>query len=61
MGIGDFLKKAKGLASEHKDKVEDGIDKAADLIDDKTGGKYADQVETGSEKAKDFLENLDNE
>ena len=61
LGIGDFVKKAKDLAAGNKDKVEQGIDKAADMVDEKTGGKYSRQVETGTEKAKDFLENLDND
>ncbi len=59
MGIGDFVDKAKELAGEHSDKVEDGLEKVADLVDDKTDGKYSDQVDTGVEKAKEFLEKLD--
>lgn len=59
MGIGDFVDKAKDLAAEHKDKVEEGIDKAADMVDEKTGGKYSDQVDTGAEKAKDLLDKID--
>ena len=31
----------------------DGIDKAADVADEKTGGKYDDKIDTGAEKAKD--------
>ena len=58
MGIGDFVDKAKDLASEQGEEVEDAIDKAADFADDKTGGKYSDQIETGAEKATDFVEGL---
>lgn len=59
MGIGDFVDKAKDLAAENEDQVDDAIDKAGDVIDEKTGGKYSDQVDKGQEAAKDFVEGLD--
>jgi len=59
VGIGDFVDKAKDLAAENKDQVDDVIDKAGDMIDEKTGGKYSDQVDKGQEAAKDFVEGLD--
>ncbi len=59
MGFLDDMKnKAEDLAEEHGDKIEEGIDKAADMIDDKTGGEHSDKIEAGSEKAKDFVEQL---
>jgi hypothetical protein len=50
MGIFD---KAKDLASEHDDKVDQGIDKAAEIIDEKTGGQHTEQIQQGAEQAKD--------
>jgi hypothetical protein len=47
--------KAKKLAEEHADKVEQAIDKVADVVDDKTGGKYADKIDKGAEAAKGFI------
>jgi ABC-type transporter Mla subunit MlaD len=47
--------KVKGLAGKHADKVEDAIDKVADVVDDKTGGKYADQIDKGAEAAKGLV------
>ena len=61
MGIGDFVDKAKDLAAEHEDKVTDGIEKVADMVDEKTEGKYSDQIDQGAEKAKDFVEGLDDD
>ena len=59
MGIFDkFKKKAADVAGEHGDKIEGGIDKAAEFADDKTAGKYTDKIETGTEKAKDLLDGL---
>ncbi len=59
MGIGDFVDRAKDLASEHEDEVKDAIDKAAEMADEKTEGKYSDQIATGAEKGKEFVEGLD--
>jgi hypothetical protein len=50
-----FLDKIKGLAGEHADKVEGAIDKVADVVDEKTGGKYADQIDKGAEAAKGLV------
>lgn len=59
MGFLDKLKKqAKDLAEDHGDKIEGAIDKAADMADDKTGGKYSDKIEMGADKAKDLVEGL---
>lgn len=59
MGIGDFVDKAKDLASDNKDAVKDGIDKAADLADEKTGGEHSEHIETAAEKGKDIVDDLD--
>jgi hypothetical protein len=47
-----FLDKAKKLIGAHDDKVDQGIEKAGDVVDDKTGGKYAAQVD----KVQDIAE-----
>jgi len=52
MGIFD---KAKDALSGHGDQVDKGIDKIGDLIDEKTGGKYADKVDQGQDLAGDKL------
>lgn len=56
-----FMDKAKDALNEHGDKVDDGIDKAADIADDKTGGKYTEHIDTGAEKAKDVVDGLKDE
>lgn len=61
MGLGDFVEKAKEVAAENKEQVEEGIDKAANVIDDKTGAKYSDQIEDGADKAKEYVEDLEEE
>jgi len=58
-----FLDKLRGKASDavdqHGDKISEGIDKAADFADKKTGGKHSDKIEKGAEKAKDALDKID--
>lgn len=56
MGFLDDAKdKAKDLAGGHEDQVDEGLEKAGDFADDKTGGKYSDQVDSGQDKASEFL------
>jgi hypothetical protein len=50
-----IIDKVKGLLGQHSDKAEKGIDKAGDMIDRKTGGKYSDKIDSAQEKAKDKL------
>jgi hypothetical protein len=52
MGIFD---KAKDAVSEHSEQIDAGIDKAGDLVDNKTQGKYVEQVDQGQEMTKDKL------
>jgi MT0933-like antitoxin protein len=60
MGLLDrFRSKAAQTVDDHGDQVGQGIEKAGDVVDDKTGGKYSDKVDTAQEKATDALENLD--
>ena len=52
MGIFD---KAKDAMSGQSDQVDAGVEKAGDMVDEKTEGKYAEQVDQGQEMAKDKL------
>jgi hypothetical protein len=59
MGLLDDAKgladKAKGLVKGHEDQVEQAVEKAGDLIDDKTGDKYQDQIDKGQEFVEEKL------
>ncbi|GAA2092138.1 hypothetical protein GCM10009801_58540 [Streptomyces albiaxialis] len=48
-----FMDKVKGLMGQHGDKVQQGLDKAAQMADSKTKGKYTNQIKSGTQKAKD--------
>lgn len=49
MGLVDKLKKQLG---QHGDKVEKGLDRAAETADRKTQGKYSEQIRDHTEQAK---------
>lgn len=51
-----LLDKIKGMLGGNADKVKEGIDKAGDMVDDKTGGKYSDKIEMAEEKIADVLD-----
>ena len=56
MGLLDKIKDAlKGKGKQ----VNSGIDKAADVVDDKTEGKYTEKIDDAADKAKDIVEKLD--
>ena len=50
----DF-EKAKEMAGEHSEQVDQGIEKGGDFLDEKTGGKYAEQVDKGQKAARGEL------
>jgi hypothetical protein len=52
-GNSELKDKVADLARENDDKVDDAIDKVADLADDASKGKYSDQIDSAAEKAKD--------
>ena len=47
-----FLDKAKDLLAKNSDKVDSAIDKAGDLVDKRTQGKYASHVNKVQDAAK---------
>ncbi len=55
----DIKNKAKELVDGHGDKVDQGIDKAGDLADERTGGQHGAQIEQGEQKVRDGLDSLD--
>lgn len=54
-----ILDKLKGLLKGKGDQADAAIDKAADAIDDKTGGKYSDKIDDVADKAKEVVDKLD--
>ena len=54
-----FLDKVKSLVSKNADKVEMAIDKAGDIVDQKTQGKYSSQVDKVQDAAKKAVDKTD--
>jgi uncharacterized protein YjbJ (UPF0337 family) len=51
-----IVDKVKEMLGSNTDKAKDAVDKAGDMVDQKTGGKYAEKVDMAQDKAKDFIE-----
>lgn len=66
MGLLDSLKaklapakdKVADLAQQHGEKIDQGLDKAAQVVDEKTKGKYSDKIQSGTGKAKDAIDRI---
>ncbi|MGW3955992.1 antitoxin [Streptomyces sp. NPDC004752] len=56
--LGPAKDKVSDLAQQHGGKIQDGLDKAAKVVDEKTKGKYSDKIHAGTDKAKDAMERL---
>nr|WP_205678307.1 antitoxin [Arthrobacter silviterrae] len=52
----DIKGKAEELIGSHGDQVKDGIEKAGDFVDDKTGGKFKDQVDGIQKAGSDYVD-----
>ena len=47
-----FADKAKDFADKHDEQVDQGIEKAGDQVDQRTGDKYSSQVDKGVDAAQ---------
>jgi hypothetical protein len=56
-----FLDKLKGLVGGHKNQSEQGIDKAAEVADEKTEGSHTAQIDSAAEKGKEGIDKLGDE
>ncbi len=54
-GTTALMDRARGMLHGHSDQVSKGVDKAGQMIDERTGHKYTDQINTGAGKAKEML------
>lgn len=53
--LGPAKERVSGLAQQHEDKIDRGLDKAARVVDRKTKGKYSDKIHSGTGKAKNAV------
>lgn len=50
--MNDFMNKAKDFADQHDKQVDQGIEKAGDVVDQRTGGTHGDQIDKGVDAAQ---------
>jgi hypothetical protein len=53
--MSSWIDKAKDFIKGNPDKARDALEKAEDMVDERTGGKYADQVDKGSDMVSEKL------
>ncbi|MEV8513752.1 antitoxin [Dactylosporangium sp. NPDC051484] len=53
--MNSFFDKVKNLANEHDDKIDQALDKAGEVADDRTGHKYTEQIQKGVDVAKEHI------
>ena len=51
----DLAGKAEELAQEHPDQVKQGLEKAGQVADEKTGGQHIDQIDKAEQAAEQRL------
>jgi ElaB/YqjD/DUF883 family membrane-anchored ribosome-binding protein len=57
MGKMDELKKkARDALTEHRDKIEEGLDKAADKAKQKAGNEHSGKIDSALDKGRDALD-----
>ena len=55
---GELKSKAAELAETHSDKINEGLDKAGNFANEKTGGAHGDKINQGIDQAKSRLQGL---
>ena len=56
--LDDAKKKLDDVVDEHGDKIAEGVEKAGDFLDEKTGHKHADKVDQAQEKVGDAIKKM---
>ena len=51
--MGGFMENAKEFADQHDEQVDQGLEKAGDLADERTGGQNRDQIDRGVDAAQE--------
>jgi hypothetical protein len=53
--FGNLIERVKKLAGKHPDQVNKAMDKAQQVADQKTGGKYGSQIQQAGDRAEGYL------
>jgi hypothetical protein len=50
--------KAQDAIGEHGDKIDEGMDRAGDFADEKTGGDHREQIDKGVDRGKEAIDDM---
>ena len=51
--MSDFVEKAKDMADQHDDKVDQGLERGGDMADERTGGQHGEHIDKGVDMAQE--------
>ncbi|MEU3405199.1 antitoxin [Streptomyces sp. NPDC006670] len=51
-----IVDKLKEMLGQNPDKAKKGVERGGDMLDERTGGKYADKVDMAQEKANEYID-----
>jgi hypothetical protein len=51
--MGGFMDKAQDMADQHDEKVDEGLERAGDFADERTGGGHSEQIDRGVDFAQE--------
>ena len=51
--MGGFMDKARDLTEQHDDKVDEGLERAGDFADERTGGGHSEHIDRGVDFAQE--------
>jgi hypothetical protein len=51
--MGGFMENAKEFADQHDEQVDQGLEKAGDIADERTGGQHREQIDRGVDAAQE--------
>ncbi|ACY98822.1 MULTISPECIES: antitoxin [Thermomonospora] len=51
-----IVSKVKQMLGQHSDKAKKGVEKAGDMVDQRTGGRYSQHVDKGQRAASDYVD-----
>jgi hypothetical protein len=57
----NLFKQGEGAVGSHKDQSHQAVDKAADMVDQRTHGKYSDKIDKAQQKADEAVDKMGEE
>lgn len=55
MNFGEIISEAENIVRQHPEQARSGLDKAEEVLDERTGGRHGDQLKKGEAMLEDKL------